>query len=219
MTPDFDKTYAAFLFDLDGTLLTSIISAERCWTRWANLHGLDAEALLRTIHGKRALDTMRELALPGLDPDAEAAALTRMEIEDVADIEPIGGAAAFLAAIPADRWAVVTSAPRALALARMTAAGLPTPPLLICAEDVENGKPAPDGFRLGARRLGFEAADCLVFEDAPAGIEAGKAAGADVLVITQMHSRAMAEPDAQSIVNYAGVGVRSTTTGIAITLL
>ncbi|WP_428332186.1 HAD-IA family hydrolase [Novosphingobium sp.] len=217
MTPDFDKTYAAFLFDLDGTLLTSIVSAERCWTRWAGSHGLDAAALLQTIHGKRAIDTMRALAMPGLDPEAEAAALTQMEIEDVADIRPITGAAAFLEEIPADRWAVVTSAPRELALARMKAAGLPLPPLMICSEDVENGKPAPDGYLLGARTLGFDPADCLVFEDAKAGIDAGHAAGADVLVITQTHAHAQADADARSIVNYERVGVRSGATGMVIT--
>ncbi len=216
MTPDFDKTYAAFLFDLDGTLLSSIASAERCWARWARGHGLDVEAFLPTIHGVRAIDTIRRLALPGVDPEAEAAVLTQMEMEDVADIEQIGGAAAFLNAIPEHRWAVVTSAPRGLALARMKAAGLPPPPLMVCAEDIENGKPAPDGYLSGAQKLGFDPADCLVFEDAGAGIAAGRAAGADVLVITQTHAAGAPEPAEMSVVNYAGVGVRSSDAGIAI---
>jgi len=216
MSPISDRAYAAFLFDLDGTLLTSIVSAERCWTRWAGEHGLDAAALLPTIHGKRAIDTIRELALPGVDPVAEAARLTQMEIEDVADIQPITGAAAFLAAIPADRWAVVTSAPRALALARMTAASLPMPPTMICSEDVESGKPAPDGYLLAASKLGVEPADCLVFEDAGAGIAAGKAAGADVLVITQTHVPGSEPPHDRSVVNYRGLGIRVDDAGLVI---
>jgi len=216
MSPISDRAYAAFLFDLDGTLLTSIASAERCWARWAGEHGLDVAALLPTIHGKRAIDTIRELALPGVDPVAEAAALTQREIEDVADIDPIAGAAAFLGAIPADRWAVVTSAPRALAAARMKAAGLPTPPMMICSEEVENGKPAPDGYILGARQLGFDPADCLVFEDAAAGIAAGHAAGADVLVITQTHATGAPQPAERSLVNYGDVGVRLDDAGLVI---
>ena len=216
MSPISDRTYAAFLFDMDGTLLTSIASAERCWARWAGQHGLDVAAFLPTIHGKRAVDTIRQLALPGVDPVAEAATLTRMEIEDVADIQPITGAAVFLNAVPANRWAVVTSAPRALALARMQSAGLPPPPLMITAEDVENGKPAPDGYKLAARQLGFAPADCLVFEDAPAGIQAGVAAGADVLVITQTHPEPSSQSAEQSVVNYVGMSVRVSDAGIGI---
>jgi len=219
MSPIFDRTFSAFLFDLDGTLLTSIASAERCWARWAGDHGLDVAAFLPTIHGKRAIDTIRELALPGVDPVAEAAALTQMEIEDVAGIEQITGAAAFLSAIPADRWGVVTSAPRALAMARMKAAGLPMPPLMICSEDVEVGKPAPDGYKMGAAQLGFDPADCLVFEDAAAGIAAGHAAGGDVLVITQTHAPGAPQPAEQSVVNYVGVGVRSDGAGLVIETL
>jgi len=189
MSKDFpvrEGKFAAFLFDMDGTILSSIAAAERVWANWAQRHGLDVEAFLPTIHGVRAIDTVRKQQLPGVDAEAEAAAITLAEIEDVTGIDPIAGAGAFLASL--DRWAIVTSAPRALALRRIAAAGLPLPPVLISAEDVAQGKPAPDGFLLAAKTLEVDIADCLVFEDAPAGIKSAEAAGASVLVITATHS-------------------------------
>ncbi len=186
-TEPLQRRYAAFLFDMDGTILTSIASAERVWTAWALRHGLDVATFIPTIHGVQSVETIRRLGLPGVDPVAEAAEITRLEMDDVDDIAPIPGAAAFLASLPLDRWAVVTSAPRGLALRRLAAAGLPTPPLLIAAEDAARGKPAPDCFLLAADRLGVAIDECLVFEDAPAGIAAAEAAGADVMVLTATH--------------------------------
>ncbi len=183
-----DRAFAAFLFDMDGTLLSSIAAAERVWARWAQRHGLDVAAFLPTIHGMRSVETVRRLNLPGVDPEAEAAAITAEEMVDVDGIEPIPGILAFLATLPADRWAVVTSAPRELARRRIAAAGLPEAPLLIAAEDVVRGKPAPDCFQLAATRLGVAARDCLVFEDAPAGIAAAESAGAAVVVISATHA-------------------------------
>jgi mannitol-1-/sugar-/sorbitol-6-phosphatase len=187
-----DRTFAAFLFDMDGTILSSIASAERVWAAWALDRGLDVAAFLPTIHGVQSVETIRRLGLPGVDPVAEAAAITAAEMVDIDDIDPIGGAAAFLASLPADRWAIVTSAPRLLAERRLAAAGLPLPPLFITAEDVARGKPAPDCFLLAAERLGVAAEDCLVFEDAAAGIAAAEAAGAAVMVITATHAHPMA---------------------------
>jgi sugar-phosphatase len=180
--------FAAFLFDMDGTILSSIAAAERVWTRWAVRHGLDVAAFLPTIHGMRAVDTVGRLDLPGVDAEVEAATIAREEMDDVTGIEPIAGIQAFMATLPAGRWAVVTSAPRALALRRIAAAGLPVPGLMIAAEDVARGKPAPDCFELAAARLGVSARDCLVFEDAPAGIAAAESAGARVVVITATHA-------------------------------
>lgn len=180
--------YAAFLFDMDGTLLTSIAAAERVWTRWAHAHGLDAEAFVPTIHGARAIDTVRRVALPGMDAEAEAARITAWELEDMVGVEAIAGAAAFTASLPPQAWAIVTSAPRELAVRRLQAAGLPPAPVMVTAEDVERGKPDPACYRLAAARLGVDATQCLVFEDAPAGIGAAEAAGADVLVITATHA-------------------------------
>ncbi|MGH1569626.1 HAD-IA family hydrolase [Methylobacterium sp. P31] len=181
------RRFAALLFDMDGTLISSIVSAERVWSRWAEAHGLDVAAFLPTIHGVRSEETIRRLDLPGIDPEAEAAAITRAEMEDVADITQIPGARTFLEALPRERWAIVTSAPRALAARRLEAAGMPAPATIVAAEDVVWGKPNPDCFRLAAERLGVAAGDCLVFEDAPAGIRAAEAAGATVIVVTATH--------------------------------
>jgi len=187
-----DRRFAAFLFDMDGTILSSIASAERVWAIWARAHGLDVAKFLPTIHGVQSVETIRRLGLPGVDPVAEAAAITRAEMDDVDDIDTIAGAADFLRSLPADRWAIVTSAPRRLAERRLAAAGLPLPPLFVTAEDVERGKPAPDCFLLAAERLGFAPEDCLVFEDAAAGIAAAEAAGAEVVVITATHAHPIA---------------------------
>ena len=202
-----DRTFAAFLFDMDGTILSSIAAAERVWARWARRHGLDVAAFLPTIHGMRSVETVRRLNLPGVDPAVESAAITAEEMEDVEGIEAIAGVAAFMAALPADRWAVVTSAPRELARRRIAAAGLPEPPLMIAAEDVTNGKPAPDCFELAAARLGVSARDCLVFEDAPAGITAAVAAGAQLMVITATHAHALDTPHADTR-DYAALAPR-----------
>lgn len=184
----FDRTFGALLFDMDGTIINSIASAERAWGAWAERHGLDVAAFLPTIHGVRAIETITNLQLPGVDPKAEVRALVLAEIEDVEGIEPIEGAAAFLASLPPDRWAIVTSSPRKLALRRLEAAGLPPPAVLVTSEDVEHGKPAPDCFLLAAKRLGQNIEDCLVFEDAPAGIQAAEAAGAALVVVTTTHN-------------------------------
>lgn len=179
-----DETFDAVLFDMDGTILTSRKAAERVWAAWAAKFGIDLETFLPTIHGVRAVDTIRKQAIPGVDPEREADWITQAEMVDVAGIEPIPGAAEFLSALPADRWAVVTSAPRELACRRIEAAGLPRPPVLVAADDVERGKPAPDCFLLGAQRLGVDPRRCLVFEDAAAGITAADAAGCALIVIT-----------------------------------
>jgi len=185
------RSFSALLFDMDGTLITSIEAAERVWTRWAAGHGLDARSFLPKIHGQRAVDTIRSLRIPGVDPVAEAHALTLMEIDDTDGVQPIAGAGAFVASLPDDRWAVVTSAPRALATRRLEAAGVKTPAVLVTADDVSVGKPDPSGYRLAADRLGVDVTDCAIFEDADAGIRAGEAAGGQVIVITATHAHAL----------------------------
>jgi sugar-phosphatase len=207
-----DRSFAAFLFDMDGTILTSIRSAERVWAAWAARHGLDVDTFLPTLHGKRTHDTIRQLGLPGVDPIAEAAWITAAEIEDVADIEAIHGAADFLASLPPDRWGIVTSAPRALAKARLAAAGLPSTNLLVAAEDVAHGKPAPDPFLLGARKLHVAPADCLVFEDTLAGLQSAKAAGMESIVVTLTHTHPM-ETDVFGVRDYADLRVEQTSEG------
>jgi sugar-phosphatase len=195
------RTFAAFLFDMDGTILTSIKAAERVWGQWAERQGLDVDAFLPTIHGKRTEETIRALGLPGVDAAIEAAFITRAEIDDVAGIEAIRGAAGFLASLPRERWAIVTSAPRLLAEARIAAAGLPIPEVLVAAEDVERGKPAPDPFLLGARKLGVAPADCLVFEDTLAGLRSAAAAGMASIVVTTTHSHPL-DTDVTAVLDY-----------------
>lgn len=183
----FNRAFGAFLFDMDGTVLNSIAAAERIWSAWAVRHGVDVDTFLPTIHGARAIDTITRLNLPGVDAEAQAAFITEAEIEDVEGIVEIPGAAAFLKSLPADRWAMVTSAPRDLALRRMAAAGIPEPTVMITAEDVTAGKPDPAGYRLAAKRMSLEPADCLIFEDATVGIQAAEAAGALLMIITTTH--------------------------------
>lgn len=200
------RRYRAFLFDMDGTVLNSIAAAERIWATWAADHGLDVEAFLPTIHGARSVDTVAKLRLPGVDPVAEAAAITQAEIDDVVGVVEIDGAAAFLQALPSQCWAMVTSAPLALAKRRLEAAGIPVPEVLVTAEDVVNGKPSPDGYLLAAEKLGVDAVDCLIFEDASVGIRAAESAGATVMVVTSTHSHPMSTPHA-SIQSYRGLQI------------
>lgn len=185
------RSFAALLFDMDGTLLSSIEAAERVWTRWAAQFGIDARTFLHDIHGSRAVDSVRRLNIPGVDPEAEAHAITLAEIEDVDGVRAISGAREFVSTIPEGRWAIVTSAPRALAVRRLEAAGFTAPAVFITAEDIPRGKPDPACYQLAARQLGWAAQDCVVFEDASAGIRAGEDAGAAVVVITATHRHPM----------------------------
>lgn len=202
----FNSKYRAFLFDMDGTILTSIAAAERVWTTWAVRHGVDVDSFLPTIHGVRAIDTISRLGLPGMDAEAEAAWITEAEIEDVDGVLEVAGAAKFLRSLPARQWAIVTSAPRELALRRMAAAGIPEPEVMVTAEDVTAGKPDPAGYRLAARRLGVEPAQCLVFEDATVGILAAEAAGADLMMVTATHEQPVKTPHA-TLASYESVRV------------
>lgn len=207
-----DRSFGAFLFDMDGTVLNSIAVAERVWTAWAEKRGVDAIALLATVHGRKAIETITRLGLSGIDPAEEVRVLTQAEIDDVAGVEPIAGAIGFLKNLPPDRWAIVTSAPRELARVRIAAAGIPWPEVLIAGEDVQNGKPAPDCFMLAARMLAQPIEQCLVFEDAPAGIEAAEASGASVLVISATHRTPLFTRH-PTIVDYDGVHASINTDG------
>jgi len=170
------------LFDLDGVLVDSTPAVARVWTIWANKHGFDPQETVRKAHGRPSLATIREL-LPNADHAAENAIVEGMEIEDVEDVVALPGAAELLRALPAEKWTVVTSCTRRLALVRLHAAGLPIPAKLVTSNDITNGKPHPEPFLQGAKLLGFAPPQCVVFEDAPAGIRAGKAAGMRVIAL------------------------------------
>ena len=174
----------AFLFDMDGVLVDSRAIVERTWRRWAaERHPIDLVRLLHVAHGRRARDTLLIMA-PSLATDTEVAWLDATELADVEGLRVLGGAHELVAALPRNRWAIVTSCGRDLARLRLGAVGLPAPDVVIVAEEVTRGKPAPDGYRLGAERLGYAPSACIVFEDAPAGVAAGKASGARVLALT-----------------------------------
>jgi sugar-phosphatase len=178
----------AVLFDLDGVLIDSTRCVERHWRQWAALHSLDADAILRGAHGVRNVDTMRRIA-PHLDVEKEASVFAAREVADTEGVVAVDGAAGLLAGLQGTAWAVVTSCSSALAHTRLRAAGLAVPPMLITGSDVSRGKPDPEPYLLAAARLGVEPAECIVVEDAPAGIEAGKRAGMRVIAIAFTYPR------------------------------
>jgi sugar-phosphatase len=173
----------ALLFDLDGVLIDSTPAVARVWTRWAQERGFDPEEVVRRAHGRPSLTTIREL-LPNADHEKENREVERREIEDIEGVKPLSGTLELLSALPASRWTIVTSCTRPLAETRIRAAHLPMPPRFITSTDVVKGKPDPEPFVKAAHLLGFDPATCVVVEDAPAGIRAGKAAGARVIGFT-----------------------------------
>ncbi len=176
-------TCEAILFDMDGTLVNSTAVVERQWRRWAAAHRLDADPILAVAHGRRTIETMRQVA-PHLNlPEQEAARFDEEEGRDTEGIVPVADAGHVLDSLPRDKWAVVTSAGLHLAQTRLAFAGLPLPSILVSADDVREGKPHPEGYLLAARRMDVRNDRCLVIEDTPAGIEAGIAAGMQVLGI------------------------------------
>lgn len=177
------------LFDMDGVLTDSMPAVARVWSGWAVEHGFDPDEVVRAAHGRPSLLTIRDY-LPDSDHHAENREVERRELEDTEGIVPLPGAVELLSALPPERWAIVTSCTRPLAEVRLRAAGLPRPGLFITSSDVEHGKPAPDPYRLAAKKLGFTSADCVVVEDAPAGVVSGKAAGSRVIGIAAVFGEA-----------------------------
>lgn len=177
---------AAVLFDLDGVLVDSREVVERTWRRWAGARGLNLDAILSIAHGRRTTETPRTVA-PQLDVAGEAATLSQWELGDTEGLRIMPGATAILRQLAATPYAVVTSGSQALAELRLTHVGLEVPSVLVTAESVSCGKPDPEGYLIAANHLGVRRADCLVIEDAPAGIEAGRAAGMRVLAVATTH--------------------------------
>ena len=171
---------AAVLFDLDGVLVASQPLIERQLRSWADLQGLDAATVVRLSLGRTDVELIREVA-PHLDAEEEARLMAGREALDTYGLKPCRGAAEIIALLPEHKWGIVTSGHSSVARARLSAAGLPEPQVLVTAERVQRGKPAPDGYLLGARLLGVDPKDCVVVEDAPAGVSAARAAGAKVI--------------------------------------
>lgn len=187
---------AAILFDLDGVLVDSTRSVERQWRIWAREHKIHEEKPVAIAHGVRAVEVIRAIA-PHLDAEAEVVKLEGLEAADHSGVAVMPGAVELLSAIPDGRWGVVTSGRRNLATARLQLAGIPVPNVMITADDVANGKPHPEPYLKGAELLGVSPSDCLVIEDAPAGIKSAHSGRMKVIALTSTYpASALSEADA-----------------------
>ncbi|GLZ03558.1 phosphatase [Actinomadura sp. NBRC 104412] len=179
----------AVLFDVDGTLIDSTLLVERAARVWAAEYGVDADAYLAVTHGRRTEDSVADFLPPDRVREA-AGRLDAIEADHVSSVRPAPGARELLSAMNGLPWAMVTSMDAAQLQARSRAAGIPLPEVAVTASDVEAGKPDPSGYLLAARRLGADPRHCVVVEDSPAGVQAGRAAGATVLALTTSHDAA-----------------------------
>ncbi|MDO4255152.1 MAG: HAD-IA family hydrolase [Kocuria sp.] len=189
----------ALLCDIDGTLVDSTAAVNRSWTLWANRHGYDPARILAVCHGRRSADTLADF-LPADQVAAAAAELHALEMADLESVIALPGARELLQSLPMDRWAAVTSGDRELMPARLAAAHVPVPQIMVTAEDVEQGKPDPQGYIRAAQLLGVDPERCLVIEDAPAGLKAGIAAGARVVAVATSHPAAELFPIAHAVI-------------------
>ena len=209
----------ALLFDLDGVLIDSTPAVTRVWSKWARAREFDPEEVVAHAHGRPSIATVREY-LPNADHEAENRIVEQSEIEDLEGVVPLPGARELLESLPAARWTIVTSGTRALATVRLRAAGLPAPKKFVTATDVVNGKPHPEPFLKAAKILGVAASDCVVVEDAPAGIRAGKAAGARVIAFpTTSEPTLLVDAGADWVVkNCSKISVAGTEHGLQLRL-
>jgi sugar-phosphatase len=194
------------LFDMDGILISSLGVVERTWTKWALIRGLDPEHVLGVIHGRRAVDSMTDLC-PDLDIEAEMKVLEDIEVQDSDGLKVLPGILDLLAALPKDRWTVVTSATERVARVRLAAGGIPVPERIVQAESVTEGKPAPAPYLAGAALLGFAPEECVVFEDSSSGVKAGHDAGCIVVATTFSHSVDSLDAADYLVEDVTGVGV------------
>jgi len=192
LAPDLHVPARGILFDNDGVLVDSLPAVESAWSRWAHAHDLEPEQALSIVHGRRAVDTVAEL-LPEERRAAAVELIDALEIEDAGMVAAMAGVPALLAMLPPGTWAVVTSGTRALATARLQAAGIPVPEVFITADDVAAGKPDPAGYLAAAAGLRLAPVHALVVEDSPSGILAGRAAGCPVLGIGEEALRSDAD--------------------------
>jgi sugar-phosphatase len=189
-------TGRALLFDMDGVLVDSTGHVDRVWRQWARENGIDEDEVMAIAHGRRSLEVL-EVVAPHLATPEEVAALESRESEGLANIEVLPGALSLLRSLPAWSWAVVTSAGGDLARGRLRDVGLPEPEVLVSADDIDRGKPDPEPYLTAASAIGVEAGSCIVFEDAPSGIEAAKGAGMTVVALaTTFPSEAIDAADA-----------------------
>jgi mannitol-1-/sugar-/sorbitol-6-phosphatase len=210
----------ALLFDMDGVLIDSAPAVERVWRRWALAHNLNPDHVVAQAHGRRSIETIRAVA-PHMDAGRENVHVEQMEIDDKEGVTALPGSVRLLQGMPQSRFAVVTSATRPLAVARLGYAGLSVPSHMVTADDVVQGKPSPEPYLKGAALLGVAAGDCLVFEDTPAGVAAARSAGMRVIALhTTYPAPALAAADA--IVAYLAdveVEARGETIAVEVTSL
>ncbi|MDA1360085.1 HAD-IA family hydrolase [Glycomyces luteolus] len=209
-------TASVLLFDMDGTLVDSTASVERAWGRFADRHGLEASAILAVAHGRPTIEVVAEFAPHGVDVVAETDRIEAEEIDRTDGISEIPGAAALLRGLDRDRWAVVTSATRALTVRRLAAVGIPLPKILVAADDVTKGKPHPQPYMLAAKALGFDATEAVVFEDAPAGLASARAAGAATVVVGDYKGEAA--DGLPRVADMLSVAVSPNGSGLSVTL-
>lgn len=189
---------------MDGVLIDSTPAVARVWATWAFEHGFDPQEVVRRAHGRPSISTIRDY-LPHADHEAENREVERREIEDLEGIVVLPGTLDLLTSLPRDRWAIVTSCTRALAHVRIQAAGLPMPKVVLTSNDVVNGKPAPEPYVKAAAILGFPASACIVVEDVPAGIRAGKESRARVIAFrTTVTNEELRKADPDWIVDNCG---------------
>jgi mannitol-1-/sugar-/sorbitol-6-phosphatase len=197
-------SFSALLFDLDGVLVDSTPAVERVWRQWAVEHGFDPADVVLQAHGRPSLATIREY-LPEADHEAENRKVEKAEIEDLGGVIALPGALELLNSLPPERWTIVTSCTRPLAEVRIRAAGLPVPKEFVTATDISNGKPHPEPYLKGASKLGVAADRCLVVEDVPAGIRAGKSAGMQVAALrTTLDDHVVREAGADWVLDNCG---------------
>jgi sugar-phosphatase len=180
------------LFDMDGTLVDSTAMVEQLWAEFAAANGADRDEVIDFAHGRPSRDTIARFTVPADDRDRWMAWISDSEATQFEGTLALPGAVALTRAMPPGRWAIVTSAMRRPARARSGAVGIPAPPVLIAADDVAHGKPSPEPYRDAASALGLDSEDCVVFEDAPAGVEAGLAAGCTVVVVGELDTPVVA---------------------------
>jgi sugar-phosphatase len=207
----------AILLDMDGILISSIGSVERSWTKWALLRGVDPALARETAHGRRAVETIAKFR-PDLDSEKELKVIEDIEIDDNEGLTVLPGVLQLLAALPPDRWTVVTSATERLARVRMSTGGIPVPARLITAERVKRGKPDPEPFLAGAALLGVAPSDCVVFEDSPSGVMAGRDAGCIVVATTFSHPAESLEAAHYVVRDLTGIHIETARDEIVIQL-
>ena len=210
-------TTRGLLFDMDGVLISSIGSVRRSWRAWCRHYGVPGADTFEVPHGMRAIEIIKQV-VPGIDPEEGLCRIEDIEMADTEDLQVLDGVPELLSSLSPDRWTIVTSATRRLMLERLRVAGLPAPERIIAADDVVHGKPDPEPYRKGAEILGFAPGDCIVVEDAPAGVTAGLAAGCRVLGVLGTHQAEELAHATWQVRNLRDVQAETSSAGLTLSI-